>query len=121
MSRRGGKRRRAPRIRAMRAEAPANLGRPYDRRRDLPRLVPVLEADIADDGIAARADLLALLRRALRAERARARGGHWTYDPGRHAGLLRAYLNERAALRERVRRHVGRCGCPGCSLAGLPA
>jgi hypothetical protein len=34
------------------------------------------------------------MRRALRIERQRGRGGHWAYDLARHAQLLRAYRTE---------------------------
>lgn len=61
----------------------------YDRETDLPRLLPLFADDLRD-GADRQARLLALLRRALRAERTRGRAGHWTYDVGRHAALLRA-------------------------------
>ena len=68
--------------------------RSYDRMRDLPRLLPLQQEDIAATTPEAHARLLMLLRRALRAERVRARAGHWTYDPARHSALLRAYRIE---------------------------
>jgi hypothetical protein len=41
------------------------------------------------------------LRRALRAERQRGIGGHWSYDLARHAQLLHAYRAEaKAYLRD---------------------
>ena len=70
----------------------------YDRDRDLPALI---RADpfspIADttDGVKA---IIARLERALRAERKRARSGHWTYDLNRHIALRQAYLAESARL-----------------------
>ena len=72
----------------------------YDRQRDLPRLIRV-DARVA----ACETELEAIVRRlerALRAERNRARSGHWTYDLNRHIALRQAYLAESdrlAALR----------------------
>lgn len=76
--------------------------RPYDRRRDLPRLVPLLEADISSATLEAHVRLVALLRKALRQERQRARSRHWTYDPARHAALVKACQAEIVALRARI-------------------
>lgn len=75
--------------------------RPYDRRRDLPRLVPLLETDIGAASLEAHVRLVGLLRKALRLERQRARSRHWTYDPARHAALVKACRLEIAALRAR--------------------
>lgn len=49
------------------------------------------------------ARLVELLRRALRKERTLGRQGHWSYDVGRHAALLRAYREEELLLRARGR------------------
>lgn len=71
----------------------------YDRLRDLPGLIrmePISEAPETAEAIAA---ILARLERALRAERCRARGGHWTYDLNRHIALRQAYLAEAERLR----------------------
>ena len=38
------------------------------------------------------------LARALRSERSRGRGGHWTYDLNRHIALSQAYAAERRDL-----------------------
>lgn len=70
----------------------------YDRERDLPRLVALWPADLADTSRGARLRLLAKLRSALRRERQRGLAGHWCYDLARHAGLLAAYREEAAAL-----------------------
>lgn len=70
----------------------------YDRRRHLPRLIPIAPAEITDERPAARRAILARLARALRAERNRGRAGHWTYDLNRHIGLKQAYAAERKAL-----------------------
>jgi hypothetical protein len=67
------------------------------RARDLPKLVPLWPREIAAMSIADHARLLAKLRRALRAERQRGIGGHWSYDLARHAQLLRAYRAETTA------------------------
>jgi hypothetical protein len=44
--------------------------------------------------------ILALLRKAIRTERARGRAGHWTYDLNRHLALAESLKAERAHLRE---------------------
>ncbi len=69
----------------------------YDRARDLPKLLPLWEWELATPTAAEHASLIARLRRALRAERRRGLAGHWTYDLARHAQLLRAYRAEAAA------------------------
>jgi hypothetical protein len=60
------------------------------------------------DPLAAQAALVGRLERALRAERARGRAGHATYDLARHASLAHALKNERERLsamrREALRR-----------------
>jgi hypothetical protein len=70
----------------------------YDRATDLVRLLPLWPAELADASIAGRTRLVQLLERALRAERQRGIGGHWTYDLSRHADLMWALRAERAAL-----------------------
>ena len=90
----------ATRIRAARF-FPALRDERYDRRRDLPKLLPLLTVDLDTNSIDAHRQLLALVKRALRAERQRSRERHWTYDPARHAALARAARIENAALRRR--------------------
>jgi len=92
------------RIRACTFGAAPPTQRGYDRVRDLPRLLPLLAAEIVTDTSDDHERLLALLRRALRLERNRGKGGHWTYDLARHSALLRAYRSEQAALERRQRR-----------------
>jgi hypothetical protein len=69
----------------------------YVRARDLPRLLPMWPGELAAMDRAQHARLLTKLRKALRAERQRGLGAHWTYDVARHAQLLRAYRAEAAA------------------------
>lgn len=69
----------------------------YDRARDLPGLVPLWPAEIADHSPAGRQHVIRLLRRALRAERRRGIGGHWSYDLARHAQLRAALAAEEEA------------------------
>lgn len=64
----------------------------------LARLLPLWPHELADTSLAGRRRRVALLRRALRAERQRGIAGHWTYDLGRHWALLRCYRAEVAAL-----------------------
>ena len=68
--------------------------RPYDRRRELPRILPLWPHELDDESPQARRAILAKLRRALRAERRRGVAGHWTYDLARHVELLRVYRQE---------------------------
>jgi hypothetical protein len=68
------------------------------RQRDLVRLLPLWPHEVADETPEGRRRIVALLRRALRAERQRGLAGHWTYDLSRHAQLLAAYRSELAAL-----------------------
>jgi len=76
----------------------------YEHARDLPKLLPLWEWELETPSEAEHVLLLARLRRALRAERQRGLGGHWTYDLTRHAQLLRAYRAEVAAcLQDHVR------------------
>lgn len=89
--------RRSPRRSAQRraktpAQAPA-----YDRRTELPRVLPLWPHELDDLTPQGRAHVLSKLRCALRAERRRGVAGHWTYDLARHAELLRVYRLELAA------------------------
>jgi Family of unknown function (DUF6477) len=70
----------------------------YNRTVDLVRLLPLWPDELADS-IADRTKLVQMLERALRAERQRGAGGHWTYDLSRHACLMWALRAERAALK----------------------
>jgi hypothetical protein len=82
----------------------AGTTRAYDRRRDLPRLLPLWPHEIEVSNLAEHARLLARMRRALRLERQRGRAGHWSYDLARHALLLRAYRAEATDYLRRVGR-----------------
>lgn len=73
----------------------------YSRVRDLPRLIALWPHELADESLEGGLEILSKLRRALRAERRRGRGGHWSYDLNRHLGLLSAYRGEVAFLRTR--------------------
>lgn len=72
------------------------------RLRELQRLLPLWPAEIGDVSPAGRKRLIATLERALRAERRRGLSGHWSYDLGRHAALLRAWRREIAELASSV-------------------
>lgn len=92
----------------------ANVSDTARRARELSRLLPLWPDEIADESLGARhrpsarhQDLLAIMRRALRAERQRGVGGHWTYDLARHAQLLEACRTELAALKDIERRRDG--------------
>ena len=75
--------------------------RPYDRRRELPRVLPLWPHELEDDSPDNRRRILAKLRRALRAERSRGIAGHWTYDLCRHVELLRVYRLEKERIANR--------------------
>lgn len=69
-------------------------GRGAEREQTLLRLLPLWPHEISDESPTGRRRVLALLRRALRAERKRGLAGHWTYDLSRHAQLLALYRAE---------------------------
>jgi len=73
--------------------------RRYVRERDLPKLIGLWPREIEDPSSKGALHILAKLRRALRAERTRGLGGHWSYDLNRHLGLLSAFKGELAAYR----------------------
>jgi hypothetical protein len=75
------------------------LSPPYERSRDLPRLIPVWPWEVSQDTPEIRAAIAAKLRRALVGERQRGLSGHWSYDLARHARLLAAYRAEIARTR----------------------
>lgn len=83
------------------APAAAKAQRPYERRVDLPRVLPLWPHELDDESPTGRRRILAKLRRALRAERRRGLAGHWTYDLARHVELLRVYRQELAASGKR--------------------
>ncbi len=70
----------------------------YDRVRDLPRLTRIDTLSGLADTAENVANIVARLERALRAERNRARSGHWTYDLNRHIALRQAHCAETARL-----------------------
>ncbi len=72
--------------------------RTYDRIRDLPGLIRLDPFAGVSENAAGLGDIVARLERALRAERNRARAGHWTYDLNRHIALRQAYLAEQERL-----------------------
>jgi hypothetical protein len=73
--------------------------RPYDRRTELPHVLPLWPHELEDETPEGRWRILGKLRSALRAERRRGVAGHWTYDLARHVELLRVYRLELAASR----------------------
>lgn len=68
------------------------------RTRRLSRLIPLWPREIASDDAASAEKIVRVLERALRGERRRGRGGHWSYDINRHLALARALRQERARL-----------------------
>ncbi len=72
-----------------------------DRRAAIARVLPLWPDELGDTSQVGRHRILAKLRRALRAERRRGVGGHWSYDLARHVELLRVYRRELATLKSR--------------------
>jgi len=70
----------------------------YERGRDLPRLARLGPAELNEESVEGAEAIVRRLERALRAERNRARSGHWTYDLNRHIALRQAYLAESERL-----------------------
>ena len=76
---------------------PAQIGvKDYERKRDLPRLIPLWPSELNDFSQAGSALIIAKIRKALRGERTRGRAGHWSYDLNRHMGLAEALKGETA-------------------------
>jgi hypothetical protein len=71
----------------------------YRRTEQLPALLKLWPNELEDYSYPGTLKVTALLRKALRTERLRARSGHWSYDLNRHLGLLEALKAERARLR----------------------
>lgn len=84
----------APTVRARRAE---KVHTDYCRERHLPRLVPIEFKNLTDSDAAATRRIIAMLGKALRAERRLGKAGHWTYDLNRHMSLAAALKAEIAA------------------------
>jgi len=70
----------------------------YCRTEQLPRLLKLWPNEVEDYSYPGTLKIAALLRKALRAERIRARTRHWAYDLNRHLGLIEALKAERARL-----------------------
>ena len=70
-------------------------------------MLPLWPHELDDLTSEGRRRILARLRRALRAERRRGRAGHWAYDLGRHAELLRVYRLELASAGQSVCGEMG--------------
>lgn len=86
------------------------------RRVALARVLAVWPEELEDESLEARSRIVGKLRRALRAERRRGVAGHWTYDLGRHAELLRLYREEMADLAGRTT-----CNSTGAEAASTKA
>jgi hypothetical protein len=87
-----------PHGRRARRSAPRAGASTYERGRNLPRLQPVTEGELAPDDTRTARTIVARLARALRAERQRGRAGHWSYDLNRHIALAQALDAERRRL-----------------------
>lgn len=87
---------RLPRAQSPRPRPAAAPAKPYDRRTEIARILPLWPHELDDDSPEGRLRILSKLRSALRAERRRGLAGHWTYDLARHVELLRVYRLELA-------------------------
>jgi Family of unknown function (DUF6477) len=89
----------------------ANGSEAYERGRMLPRVLPIGPDELRGAEPETTRRIVLKLARALRAERARGRAGHWTYDLNRHIGLMQALKAEQerlaASARERLIRRLG--------------
>ena len=89
----------------------ANGSGAYERHRMLPRVLPIGPDELRGAEPETTRRIVLKLARPLRAERARGRAGHWTYDLNRHMGLLQALKAEQerlaASARERLIRWIG--------------
>lgn len=83
--------------------------RPYDRLQQLPKLIGLWPSELTDASVKGAEKVVALLRKALRAERARGRAGHWTYDLNRHIALAESLKAEEVRLRGLTRPVQVRC------------
>jgi hypothetical protein len=70
----------------------------YSRAEQIPGLLRIWPNEADDYSYPGTLKVVALLRRALRAERNRGRERHWAYDLNRHLGLMEALKAERARL-----------------------
>jgi hypothetical protein len=70
----------------------------YCRIEQLPALLKLWPNEVEDYSYPGTLKITALLRKAIRAERNRARANHWAYDLNRHLGLIDALKAERARL-----------------------
>jgi hypothetical protein len=98
----------------------------FDREAELPRLVGLWPAELRDMSAEATAKIIALLRKAIRAERRRGQSGHWTYDLTRHLALSEALRAEEQRLDELTRRELvdqfkQRIVSADCSTGGFPS
>ena len=71
-----------------------------DRVAALSRLLPLWPHELTDRSLAGQERICRLLQQALRQQRQRGKGGHWTYDLTRHAALVRALGPELRRLKE---------------------
>ncbi len=79
---------------AIKATVKAGL-KHYDRVSHLPGLIGIDPDALSGSEAIPKKAILARLNRALRAERQRAKSGHWAYDLNRHIALRQALIAER--------------------------
>ena len=85
-----------------RDRAISSAAAPYDRARDLPKILGATPRELADLSTTGRRRLIARLTRLARQSARAGRCGHWAYDPNRHIAILGALQAERAQLAARM-------------------
>jgi hypothetical protein len=95
---------------------------PYQRERDLPRLLPLWPEELQDLTLAGRQALVLRLGAMLRRERQRGIAGSWGYDIARHRQLVIAYRAELQAWQQLLRHatsaeHRARVPVPSQSIS----
>ena len=78
----------------------------YDRFRHLPGLIGIDPGVLSGREAISKKVVLARLNRALRAERQRAKSGHWAYDLNRHIALRQALIAEREFCYDREQKSM---------------
>lgn len=80
----------------------------YNRQRDLPKLIAVWPRELEDMSLGGTEAIIAHIKKVLNAVRVSAIADHWSYDLGRHVGLMCALRAEERRLTA-LRAHQQNC------------